>query len=175
VPDLPAHPALGLFADVTPLGDAELARVLDTVRELRGWMPDEDTLRHAALKLAEVDESRLLVNEQQKLDAKRDVMDREIAAWWTPARRELYRERLLDTAYLLRLVGEREEDARTLRRAAEALGPDAPAAPNPFVRRLFERVLRLDAPPAPPVEAGAGPEPHPGPGGLIVSPYEPAR
>jgi hypothetical protein len=136
------------------------------LRELRGWMPEEETLRRAALKLAEVDESRVLVNQRQKTEAMTDVLGRVMADYWTPARRELYRRRLLDMAHVLHLAPGRDDDGRRLRAAAEAFVPPAAgASANALERRLFERALRLE--PTPAAEA----EPR-GPGRLIVSPYE---
>jgi hypothetical protein len=168
----PEHPALTLWPQAQALDEAALARLFDEIRELRGWIPDEDTVRAAALKLAEVDESRLLVDERQKAAARQDVLERAIAAYWTKERRALYRERLLDTAYLLHLAA-RDDDGRTVRAAAEAFAPaTADAPPNAFMRRLFERVLRTEG--APPAAEGVPPPPA-GPGGLIVSPYERGR
>jgi hypothetical protein len=163
------HPALARWPEAAPLADAELTALLD-LEELRTWIPEEDTLRHAALKLGEVDESRILVDEAQKLAARQDVVARETAAYFTAERHALYRRRLLDTAWLVHLVGGRDDDARRLRAAADAIAPADPVPPpNAFARHLFARVFNLAA--APPPEE----PPAPDPGSLIVSPYEAAR
>ncbi|HEY3354516.1 MAG TPA: hypothetical protein VGQ83_14790 [Polyangia bacterium] len=162
------HPALVAWPDAPSLDDAAAAALFE-LPELRGWIPDEDVVRAVALKLAEVDESRLLIDDKQKAAARRDVLEREIPAYWTAARREGFRERLLETAYLLHRAG-RDADGLRLRAAADTLAPRAPETPpNAFMRRLFERVLPVE----PPVLAAgpAGPAPLT-PSGLIVSPYE---
>jgi hypothetical protein len=161
------HPAIARWREVEPLPDEQLPGLLE-LPELRTWIPEEDALRHAALKVGEVDESRILVDEAQKHAARQEAVARETEAYFTAERNAIYRLRLLDTAWLLHLAGGRDEDARRVRAAAEAFAPVDPLPPpNAFARRLFERVFNLAAaPPAatPPADAG----------GLIVSPYDAA-
>jgi hypothetical protein len=162
------HPALARWPEAEPLLEAELPGLLE-LPELRTWIPEEDSLRHAALKVSEVDESRILVDEAQKHVARVEAVARETEAYFTAARRALYRRRLLDTAWLLHLAGRRDDDARKVRAAADAFAPaDPPPPPNPLARRLFERVFNLAAV-APAAEA-----PPAEPGRLIMTPSEAA-
>ncbi|HJZ85852.1 MAG TPA: hypothetical protein VKN99_11810 [Polyangia bacterium] len=162
---LAEHPALELWPQA-PEVPREAGLRLHELPECRPWVPDPIEIERVALKLGEVDQSQLLVNDQQKAAARADVMARAVREYFADAgRRERMRRRLLDTAHLLALAGPaRAEDARAARAVADHFAPGASPEDSPFAQRLFEKCFRL------PSSAEVTAEPRPAGGGLIVPP-----
>lgn len=129
----------------------------------RAWIADRDALDRTAVRLGEVTESQLVVDEEQRKVQLRSALERGVDDWLAmPGCRARLRNRLLDQAEVL--LGKLDEAQAGLLRAAADLfvegGP--PAARNPFARLLFDKVFRVEPPPAAPEEPRS-------PGGIILA------
>jgi hypothetical protein len=165
---LAQHPALEIWPEAPVEAVAEAAR-LHELAECRAWIPEQEELERTAIKLSEVAQSQLVVDEQQRRAARADALARAVREYFAdPARRARWRRRLLDTAYLLHQRG-RDDDGALARAVAEQMAAGGPAEESPFAQRLFEKCFRLDEP-----AAEAGESTRRGatttPSGLIVPP-----
>ncbi len=143
------HPALEL-APLLSLDEAQ-AKVagLHALVEVSTWIPPKESLETLDLEIGEITTSKLLVDPM----ARSEQLDRAIARAadqaLTPAYREQLAERLRETALLVALRG-RLDDARLLTSAAAMTeNHDLESAANPFVRRLYEKLIdreRLKSP-----------------------------
>lgn len=129
----------------------------------RAWLADRDALDRTAMRLGEVAQSALVVDEEQRKVQMRGALERGVDDWLEmPGVRARLRNRLLDQAEVL--LGKLDEGEAGLLRAAADLfvegGP--PAARNPFARLLFDKVFRVEPPPAAPEEPRS-------PGGIILA------
>jgi hypothetical protein len=138
------HPALDL-APPLPLGEvrARLAS-LHQLPELASWIPPEDSLRSLDLELGQIATSRLVVEPRQRMEQVESALLREADRALTPAWRALLAERLHETALLLHAHGRTDEARLATAAAALTLDESVGAADNPFVRRLFEKVVAAD-------------------------------
>ncbi len=166
----PADPSLArplsMGAPPPPAADEE-ARLSESAalfdeRALASFVPAEEALRELALKIEEVDVSPLALDERQKVERRRRLLDDAIEAYFTPERRARMARRLFE---LVDLWAEHGQPAPAARAAAAArqLVAKGPALGNPFARRMFERLVREPAP-LPEPEAAKSP------GGLILPP-----
>jgi hypothetical protein len=155
-----AHPALS----VEPSREVDLA--IFELQELRYWLPKSSDLRRLQLQLDEVATSRLMINEQQRLDQVSNILTRFLEEYFTTQRRESCRQILLDTVHLLEIKGDRDR-AADLRAAADLFElPVEQLLAHPLPRRFVERVVNPDW-------IGANEEPPdgtktPGESGLII-------
>ncbi len=129
----------------------------------RAWVAERDALERTGLRLGEVAESQLVVDEEQRKVQLKSALERGVDDWLeTPGVRARLRNRLLDQAEVL--LGKLDEAQAGLLRAAADLfvegGP--PAARNPFARLMFDKVFRVEPPPAAPEEPRS-------PGGIILA------
>jgi hypothetical protein len=77
-------------------------------RAFAGWYFDQDSIRRCALKLEEAEVSPLVMADEQKRARREQVIaDSARAALAVPGR-EVWKERLIENAYVLHLVGEGE-------------------------------------------------------------------
>ena len=96
-------------------------------------------------KLQEVEDSPLVLSDQQKQVRIDGVLDEATRALYPVETRTDWGRRLLTTAYYLHLTG-REEDSRAARAAAADLAdPDRSAltGENPFLKSLVQYAVRL--------------------------------
>jgi hypothetical protein len=151
----------------------EMPRLLEHCRQLAldplflSFLPGPEEITPWLAKLKEVEDSPLVLLEQQKQVRIDGVMDDATRALYPLETRADWGRRLLTTAYYLHLEG-REEDSRAARAAAAAL--DAPelsplAGENAFLKSLVQSAVRLAYEMQPPREPGA-------PSGLIAAPGE---
>ena len=140
-----------LAALIPPLAPGELNRLLDQSRNLAQhplfltWLPGWEELAPWLQKLQEVQESRLVLSDQQKQVRMEGVVDEAVQALYPPENRELWGWRLLDMAYFLDLQGHSSE-ARWAQAAAQDLiaGQRGPlAGENPFLKALVWGAIRL--------------------------------
>ena len=159
------HPAIDL-APPLPIEEArDRLAALHNLPELRMWIPPEESLAEIDLQIGKIVTSKLILDPKQRLqqmhEAVQGVADERMTVEW----RMRYADRLYESALLL--VGEGQLDAARLCTTAAALTLDAsvPAAANPFVARLFEKIVRAP-------ESTQQPEPPPDPdaGSLIWKP-----
>ena len=151
----------------------EMPRLLERSRELAldplliSFLPGPEEIAPWLAKFKEVEDSPLVLSEQQKKVRLDGLLDEAARALYPPETRAGWSRRLLATAYYLYLNG-REEDARAIRAAAISLGaPDASdlTGENFFLKSLVQAAVRLVYEMEPPKEPTT-------PSGLITSPGE---
>jgi hypothetical protein len=109
------------------------------------WMPGPDEIGPWLDKLQEVQDSPLVLSEQQKQVRSDGVLDEATRALYPMETRSDWGRRLLTTAYYLHLAG-REEDSRAARAGAADLaeaGGSALTGENPFLKGLVQYAVRL--------------------------------
>lgn len=140
------HPSLEL-APPLPLDEARgrLAG-LHELPELRTWIPPESSLPALDLEVGNIVTSKLVVDPAQRREQLAAAIVKVANEALTPELRALIAGRLRETAYLLAQRGQPEE-ARLCSTAAElTLDEAVAAADNPFVLRLFDKVVRAPEP-----------------------------
>jgi len=140
-----------LEALLPPLNPAEQNRLLGQSRDLAlnplflSWLPGLEEITPWLDKIREAQESRLVLNEQQRQARVNDVVDEAVRGLYPPEERDLWRGRLLAMAYFLDLRGQGPE-ARWAQAAAQDLagGPKGPlAGENPFLEALVWTALKI--------------------------------
>jgi hypothetical protein len=158
------HPALDA-APPLPLVEARhrLAE-LHELPELRMWIPPEELLPELDLAIGNIATSKLIVEPAQRRAQLHEAVRQIAARAWVPAYRARLAARLREAALLLVSRGQGEA-ARLCSTAAElALDDTVPVDENPFVLRLFEKVVKVP-------ETAEEPEPEgppPSPSGLVL-------
>ncbi|MCA1663806.1 MAG: hypothetical protein LC659_05985, partial [Myxococcales bacterium] len=136
------HPAL----DVAPPHDAAEVRgrlaALHALAELRTWIPPEESLPALDLEVGNILTSKLIVDPLQRKEQLAAAVEKVAAAALTPAYRQLLGARLYETALLLAARGKLDEARLTTTAAALTLDERVAAADNPFVVRLFDKVVK---------------------------------
>ncbi len=169
------HPdaAPDLDRELPPLLPGEQTRLLEHSRTLaldpwfHAWLPGPEEIEPWMAKLQEVENSPLVLSDQQKQVRTDAVLDEATGALYPVEDRALWQRRLRTTAYFLRLKG-REEDSRAAQAAAADLNETerrALTGENPFLKGLVQCALRLAW------EFQQQPEPETAPG-LVVPPGE---
>jgi hypothetical protein len=141
-PALDAAPPLALAEARGRLG------ALHALPELSTWIPPEASLPALDLEVGNIVTSKLVVDPAQRQEqlaaAVGGIADEALA----PGYRALLAARLRETALLLAARG-RLDEARLCTTAAElTLDEAVPAADNPFVLALFDKVVRAPEPPS---------------------------
>ena len=151
----------------------EMPRLLEHCRELAldplfiSFLPGPEEIAPWLAKLKEVEDSPLVLSDQQKQVRIDGVLDEATRALYPLETRADWGRRLLTTAYYLHLSG-REEDSRAARAAAADLADperSALAGENAFLKSLVQYAVRLAYEMQPPREPAT-------PSGLIASPGE---
>ena len=123
----------------------EQARHLTTDPIFQSWLPSQEEIAPWFVKVQEVEQSPLVLSDQQKA-WRADVLFQEATrALFPPERRPLLGRRLLAMAYYLDL-SQRREDARLARAVADDLlqsEPTSLAGENPFLENLVKISLGL--------------------------------
>ncbi len=129
----------------------EMPRLLEHCRKLaldplfHSFLPGPEEIAPWLAKLEEVEDSPLVLSDQQKQVRLDGVLDEAARALYPSESRADWGRRLLTTAYYLHLSG-RAEDSRALRAAAADLAdPDrsALAGENPFLKSLVQYTVHL--------------------------------
>jgi hypothetical protein len=145
------HPALEL---APPLPVAEVRGQLASLHalpELRTWIPPEEALPALDLEIGNIVTSKLIVDPAQRREQLAAAVDKIATQAMTPAYRQLLGARLYETALLLALRGKRDEARLASTAAALTLDESVAATDNPFVIRLFDKVVKApEAEPAAP-------------------------
>ena len=144
-----AAPDLG---QVLPAEDpGERHRLLEQARQLAAsplfqtWLPDLEEITPWLDKVQEIEQSPLVLSDQQKAVRADALLTEATRALYPPETRPLWGRRLLAMAYYLDL-SQRPEEARQARAAAaELLSPEpaALAGENPFLQSLVKISLGL--------------------------------
>jgi hypothetical protein len=138
------HPGFQL-APPEPLAEAR-ARLaeLHALPAIASWLPDEEALQKLDLEVGNVLTSRLVMEPALRRERLEGAIERVAEQALTPTFRARLAERLRETAYLLALRGALA-DARLVSTAAVLTAdPNVGAADNPFVRRLFNKMIDFD-------------------------------
>lgn len=148
--------------------DARLAQDgarLHAEPELERWLPPELEMRQLAQAVDALATSPIQLNALQRKDALAQRIEQAAEAFFTPENRALYGRRLWEIALHFDRT-ERPEASARARAEARRLFHGASAAPSPFARVLFEKVLRLsgadalaELEEAAPAQAAVPPEP----------------
>jgi len=144
------HPALEV---APPFPVAEVRgrlAALHELQELGTWIPPEESLPALDLEIGNIATSKLVVGASGRQEQLAAAVERIAATTMTPEYRQLLGARLHETALLLAARGKPEE-ARLVSTAAElTLDERVPASDNPFVLRLFHKVVKAPEVPAEP-------------------------
>ena len=168
------HPAEAL--EPTPGAGYEALVELYEGEELRSWVPDQPLMQRLVMRLQEVSTSQLVLDEQQRRSRITGVVDSTLAEIFDEDGCLAGRQVMLDSAHLLMSQGNTGR-AGLFRAAAEVFTlPPERAVVHPFARQYLERLLRMDAllagpmepPQEAPEEAGAGDDEPRSPGGIIL-------
>ena len=162
-----------LDQELPALSPGELPRLLEHCRELAmdplfvAWLPGPEEIAPWLVKLKEVEDSPLVLSDQQKRIRTDGVLDEATRALYPLETRADCGRRLLTTAYYLHLTG-REEDSRAIRAAAADLADPNRSdlhGENAFLKSLVHYGVRLAWEMQQPREPAT-------PSGLIASPRE---
>ena len=146
-----AAAAPDLDQDLPAPSPGEMPGLLEHCRQLaldplfHSWMPGPEEIAPWLTKLQEVEDSPLVLSDQQKLVRIDRVMDEATRALYPPETWAAWGRRLRTMAYYLHLTG-REEDSRAARAAAADLAdPDRSAltGENAFLKGLVQYAARL--------------------------------
>jgi len=150
------HPAL----DVAPPHDAAEVRgqlaSLHALGELRTWIPPEEVLPALDLEIGNIVTSKLIVDAGGRQAQLAAAVERIANEALTPAYRALLAERLYETALVLASRGKGDAARLATTAALLTLDDKVAATDNPFVLRLFDKVVKA------PAETEPAPEPPPG-------------
>lgn len=133
------------------LNPGDQSRFLDQSRDLArhplffSWLPGPEEITPWLNKLREVQESPLVLSEQQRQARLEDVVEEAVLALYPLEARDLWRGRLLTMAYFLHLRG-LETEARLAQAAAQDLtaGSRGPlAGENPFLQALVWEAIQM--------------------------------
>jgi hypothetical protein len=140
-----------LERELPPLTPGELPGLRERVRDVardrlfHAFLPGPEEIAPWLTKLQEVQDSPLVLSDQQKQVRLDGVLDEATRALYPVETRPDWSRRLLTMAYYLHLTG-REEDSRAARAAAAEL--DAPdrgplSGENPFLKSLVQYAVQL--------------------------------
>ena len=147
----PPEAAPDLESALPAVNPGERTRLLDESRKLavdpwfHSWLPGPEEIGPWLIKLQEVENSPLVLSDQQKQMRGDAVLDEATQALYPPETRADWGRRLLAMAYYLNLSG-RQEDSRSARAAAADLADPDPSAltgDKPFLKGLVQFALRL--------------------------------
>jgi hypothetical protein len=142
------HPSLEA-APPLPVDEAR-ARLatLHALPELRTWIPPEESLPALDLEIGNIVTSKLIVDPGQRQEQLAAAITRIANEALTADYRSLLGARLRETALLLASRGKLDEARLTSTAAELTLDASVAAADNPFVIRLFDKVVKAPAAPA---------------------------
>lgn len=147
------HPddAPNVEALLPSLNPGDQSRLLDQSRDLalnplfHSWLPGPEELTPWLQKLREVQESPLILSDQQRQARVGDLVDEAVLALYSPETRDLWRGRLRAMAYFLDLRDQAPE-ARLAQAAAQDLAAGSRgrvAGENPFLKALVWESLKM--------------------------------
>jgi hypothetical protein len=169
----PPEAAPDLEQVLPPVPPGERSHLLEQSRQLamdplfHSWMPGQEDIAPWLEKLTEVQNSPLVLSDQQKQIRIDALLDEATRALYPAESRGDWGRRLRSMAYYLHLTG-REEDCRAvLAAAADLAEPDRSAltGENPLLKALVQVTVQLDWEMQQPRET-------PTPSGLVVPPGE---
>jgi hypothetical protein len=136
------HPSLVVAPPLPPADARGELPSLHALPELRLWIPPEEMLPELDLAIGDILTSKLVVDPAQRREQLAAAVDKLADKLLTPEYRQLLGGRLRETAYQLHQRGKLHE-ARLASTAAElTLDASVAGRDNPFVTRLFLKVVR---------------------------------
>ena len=162
------HPALTQLTAKSPT-PAE-SEALHELAEVKGWSVPRDSLRALGRKFDEIQSSQILVDDEQRVKARRDALNDALVASFDEAGKNRWRGRFLDAAYVYHQGGHKAEASHLRALADDIMAEDFDPLAHPFTRRMVEKLVSPDllAPgsqPAAAAQAPGAPEEN-----LIVAP-----
>lgn len=140
-PDEP-HPSL-LVAPPLPLAEARAQLPsLHELPEVRLWIPPEEMLPELDLAIGNILTSKLVIDPAQRREQLAAAIDKLADQALTAGYRKLLGERLRESAYLLYQRGKPDEARLASTAAALTLDEAVAGHDNPFVVKLFAKVVR---------------------------------
>lgn len=115
---------------------------LHELHELGTWIPPEDSLPALDLEIGNIATSKLVVGAAGRQEQLAAAVERIAGVALTPEYRQLLGARLYETALLLAARGKLDEARLASTAAALTLDEKVPASDNPFVLRLFHKVVK---------------------------------
>ena len=148
-PELPeASPGTAIdFGEDGELAHSMAGAALFSDPLFAAWIPEEQSLRAAAVKVEEVARSQLYIDETQRNAAFESALADAAQDYFTAERRALYSARLYEMAHILK-SDNRLDAARTAAAVARAL-TSVEGATTPFCRALFSHALETLMAPRP--------------------------
>ena len=144
------HPALELAPPYAPGEARGRLAGLHELPELRTWIPPEDALPALDLEIGNIVTSKLIVDPAQRREQLAAAVDKVATAALTPEYRRRLGARLYETALVLAGRGKSDEARLCTTAAALTLDEGVAASDNPFVVRLFDKVVKAPEEPAAP-------------------------
>jgi hypothetical protein len=116
-----------------------------------GWYFDEDSVRRCALKLEEAEVSPLVMADEQKRARQEELMIASAREGLAAPGREVWKDRLIENAYVLHLLGEAGPAELALATALALDDPEKlPALFPAMMRRAFRFAEKSEPPPPEP-------------------------
>ena len=130
-----------LQVDETVAEDRFLRRGGDLLKVdlFQGWRIEQDQIQRYADEVWEAEESKIVLNQTQKEARFQGIYQKALSELFAGDRRQLYRRRLEEMAYVLFKLGKEEEARISLAVAIDLERPVNPIQPNPF---LFQLVVK---------------------------------
>ena len=130
-----------LQVDETVAEDRFLRRGGDLLKVdlFQGWRIEQGQIQRYADEVWEAEESKIVLNQTQKEARFQGIYQKALSELFAGDRRQLYRRRLEEMAYVLFKLGREEEARISLAVAIDLEKPVNPIQPNPF---LFQLVVK---------------------------------
>jgi hypothetical protein len=114
---------------------------LFALKDFRTWGPSDPQWTAFEAKVEEIFQSKLYIDETQKIGAIRELVSSSVASFWTRAQRDVFAERLFDMAWLF-ARSRREMDSALALSSAWALQEERVIESIPFAYAFFERLVK---------------------------------
>lgn len=108
----------------------------------KDWYIEESLIRPYVDEMFEAEESRLILNETQKIERAMGIYEKALFDLFSGERRLIYKRRLEETAYFLMKIGMEEEAKISLAIAMEIEKPLNRLQPNQFLLQLIIKSIR---------------------------------
>ena len=108
---------------------------------MESWIIKPEEIKPLFEKIVEVEESRILVSEAQKLDRVKEIKDQSLNQLFPDPKRSIIKERLEEMAYIFLKMGEEEYTRLCLISASSLDAKDSILSINPFLKAIVEQSL----------------------------------
>ncbi len=108
---------------------------------MESWIIMPEEIKPLLEKVLEVEESRILVSEVQKLERIKEIKDKAVAQLFPDSKRAIIKDRLEEMAYIFFKLDEKDYTRLSLISAASLSEKDSILNVNPFFKAMVERSL----------------------------------